>query len=147
MDSTPEQNPGLSSPGGPEKPATNEPTIKEIRKMGYEALLTWIKQAKPTLLSGEDLENFKKEHITGDVFLDHAIDWKSFKEGCNLPAGPSDGLAKLASEVIRKETMGTESQSYLSRHARHADTQLTMSKASYRTRQPAKRGRVKTSSI
>jgi hypothetical protein len=102
MDSTPEQNPRLSSPGGQEKPVTNEPTIKEIRKMGYEALLTWIKQAKPTLLSGEDLENFKKEHINGDVFLDHASDRKFFKEECNLPAGPSDGLAKLASEVKGK---------------------------------------------
>ena len=119
MDSTPEQNPGLSSPGGQGKPVTNEPTI---RKMGYEALLTWIQQVKPTLLSGEDLENFKKEHINGDVFLGHASDRKFFKEECNLPAGPSDGLAKLASDVIGKETIGTKSQSYLSRHARHADT-------------------------
>jgi len=90
--------------------------------MGYEALLAWIQQVKPTLLSGEDLENFKKEHINGDAFLDHAGDWKFFKEGWNLPIGPSDGLAKLASEVIRKETIGTKSQSYLSHHARHADT-------------------------
>ena len=90
--------------------------------MGYETLLTWIKQVKPTLLSGEDLENLKKEQINGDVFLDHASDWKFFKEACNLPAGPSDRLAKLASEVIEKETIDTKSQSYLSRHARHADT-------------------------
>jgi hypothetical protein len=122
MDSTPEQNPGLSSPGGQEKPATNEPTIKEIRKMGYEALLTWITQAKPALLSGKDLKHFKKEHINGDVFLDHAGDWKFFKERCNQPAGPCDGLAKLASEIIGKETIGTKSQSYLSRYTRHADT-------------------------
>jgi hypothetical protein len=114
--------PGLSPPGGQGNPVTNEPTIENIREKGYEALLEWIQQVKPTLLSGEDLENFKKEHITGDVFLDHASDRKFFKEECNLPAGPSDGLAKLASEVIGKETIGTENQSYLSRHARHADT-------------------------
>ena len=111
--------PGLSPPGGQGNPVTNEPTIENIREKGYEALLEWIQQVKPTLLSGE---NFKKEHITGDVFLDHASDRKFFKEECNLPAGPSDGLAKLASEVIEKETIDTKSQSYLSRHARHADT-------------------------
>ena len=121
MDSTPEQNPGLSSPGGQGEPVTNEPTIKNIIKMGYEALLTWIQQVEPTLLSSGDVENFKKEHINGNVFLDHANDRKFFKEECNLPAGPSHGLAKLANEVIRK-TIGTKSQSYLSRHARHADT-------------------------
>ena len=81
MNSTPEQNPGLSSPGGQGKRVTNEPTIKNIRKMGYEALLAWIQQVKPALLSGEDLENFKKEHINGDVFLDMAGDWRFFKEG------------------------------------------------------------------
>jgi hypothetical protein len=81
--------------------------------MGYEALLTWIQQVEPTLLSGKDLENFKREHINGDVFLDHASDWMFFKEGCNLPAGPSDELAELASDVIGKETIGTKSKSYL----------------------------------
>jgi hypothetical protein len=122
MGSTPEQNPGPSSSGGRGKPVTNEPTIEKIRKMGYKELLTWIRQVKPTLLSRGDLENFKKEHINGDVFLGHASDWKFFKKECNLPAGPSDGLAKLASEVIGKETIDTKSQSYLSHHARHADT-------------------------
>ena len=122
MDSPPEQSPGLSSPGGQGKPATNEPHNQEdIRKMDYVALLQWIQQAEPALLSGENLENFKKEHINGDVFLHHASDWKFFKEACNLPAGPSNGLAKLAGEVIEKEIIGTKSQSYLSRHARHAN--------------------------
>jgi hypothetical protein len=122
MDSPPEQSPGLSSPGGQGKPATNEPRNQEdIRKMGYVALLKWIKQVKSTLLSDEDLKNFKKEQINGDVFLDHASDWKFFKEACNLPAGPSDGLAKLASEVIEKKIIGTMRQSYLSRHARHTN--------------------------
>jgi hypothetical protein len=73
-------------------------------------------------LAGGDLENFKKEHINGDVFLGHASDWKFFKEECNLPAGPSDGPATLASEVTGKETIGTKSQSYLSRHAHHTGT-------------------------
>jgi hypothetical protein len=120
MNTTPEQNPGLSSPGEQEKPVTNEPIIK-IRKMDYEELLTWIQQEQPTLLRGEDVENFKKERIKGHIFLDHAGDWKFFKEGCNLPTGPSDELAKLASEVIGKETIGIKSKSYLSCHARHAD--------------------------
>jgi len=122
MDSTPEQNPGLSSPGGRGKPVTNEPTVKKIREMDYEELLTWIKQKKPTLLRGEILTDFKTKYINGDVFLDHADDLRFFQEGCKLPIGPSDGLAKLARVVIEKETIGTKSQSYLSRHARHADT-------------------------
>jgi Predicted AAA-ATPase len=48
--------------------------------------------------------------------LDHADDLKFFQEGCKLPIGPSDGLAKLASEVIGKETIDTKSKSCLSRH-------------------------------
>jgi hypothetical protein len=122
MNSTPEQNPGLSSPGSQGKPVTNEPTVEKIRKMDYEALLTWIQKVKPALLRGEDIEKFKKEHINGETFLDHASDRKFFKEDCNLPTGTSDALARLASEVIGKETIGTKSQSYLSRHALHADT-------------------------
>jgi hypothetical protein len=121
MNSTPEQKPGLSSPSSQEEPVTNEPTIEKIRKMDYEALVTWIQDVKPTLLSGEDVEKLKKEHINGDIFVDHGSDRKFFKEECNLPAGPSYGLAKLASEVIGEETIGTKSQSYLSRHALHSD--------------------------
>lgn len=89
--------------------------------MDNEELLTWIQQEEPKLLRGEDLENFKKAHINGEVFLDLAGDWKFFKEDCNLPTGPSDELAKLASEVIGKEAIGMKSKSYLSYHAHHAD--------------------------
>ena len=121
MNTTPEQNPGLSSFGGQEKPVTNEPIIEKIGKMDYEALLTWIQEVKPTLLRDEDIEKFKKEHINGEIFLVHASDWKFFKEDCNLPTGPSDELAKLASEVIGKEAIGMKSKSYLSYHAHHAD--------------------------
>jgi hypothetical protein len=121
MASTPKQNPWLG-PLGILEPTTIEEIVEEIRKMDDEELLKWIQQKKPKLLRDEVLENFKKEYISGDVFLDHANDRKFFKEECNLPAGPSDGLAKLANEVIGEETIGTKSQSYLSRHARHADT-------------------------
>jgi hypothetical protein len=121
--------------------ATNESTVEKMREMDYGQLLEWIQQKKPKLLMDKDIENFKKERISGDVFLDHACDWKFFKEGCNLPAGPSDGLAKLASVITSK------SYPILSCHARHADVQLTTSQASYRTRKPAGRGRVKTSSM
>jgi hypothetical protein len=40
MASTPKQTPGLSSHGSEEKPATNEPTVKKIREMDNEELLT-----------------------------------------------------------------------------------------------------------
>jgi len=122
MDSISEQNPGPGSSGDQKKPTTNNPTVKKIREMGYEELLTWIQQENPKLLSGEDLENFKKAHIGGNVFLYHAGDLKFFEEGCKLPIGTSDGLAILANEVIGKVTIGTKSKPYLSRHARHADT-------------------------
>ena len=121
MNTIPEQNPRPSSPAGQERPGTNEPMIKKIREMDNEELLTWIQQEEPKLLRGEDLENFKKAHINGEVFLDLAGDWKFFKEDCNLPTGPSDELAKLASEVIGKEAIGMKSKSYLSYHAHHAD--------------------------
>src|SRR5271154_736438 len=94
MASTPKQNPWLG-PLGILDPITIEEIVEEIRKMDDEELLKWIQQKKPKLLRDEVLENFKKEYISGDVFLDHANDRKFFKEDCNLPAGPSDGLAKL----------------------------------------------------
>jgi hypothetical protein len=127
MDSISEQNPGPGSSGGREEPATND-LIKKIREMDCEELLTWIQQEDPKLLKGEDLENFRKERINGDFFLDYGDDWEFFKEGCNLPAGTSDGLAILANEVIGKVTIGTKSKPYSHLyHGRHADSQLTVS--------------------
>jgi hypothetical protein len=120
MNTIPEQNPGPSSPGGQEKPVTNEPIIEKIREMDNEELLEWIQQEKPRLLKGEVLEKFKKEYISGYVFLDRAGDQKFFREESKLPSGPSLELAKLASEIIGKEAIGIESKSYLSYHACHA---------------------------
>lgn len=121
MNTIPEQSPGPGSPGGQEKPVTNEPIIEKIRKMNSEELLRWIQGEKPELLKGEVLKKFKKEYISGYVFLDRAGDRKFFREESKLPSGPSLELAKLASEVIGKETMGIKSKSYLSCHAYHAD--------------------------
>jgi hypothetical protein len=106
MNTISEQSPGLSSAGNQEKPVTNEPIIK-IRNMDDQELLTWIQQEKPKLLRDEGLENFKKERISGDVFLDHAGDRQFFKE-CKLRTGPSDGLAKLASQSAALEDLANE---------------------------------------
>jgi len=120
MDSNPEPNLGLSPPAY--KLATNEPTVEKIREMDSEELLKWVQQKEPMLLSA----GFRTQCIHRNI-LDNAGDLKFFQEGCKLPIGPSDGLTKLASEVIGKDTTGTKSKSYLSCHARHADVQLATS--------------------
>jgi hypothetical protein len=94
--------------------------MQEIRGLDRKNLLEWLKESM--LLDSEDEEKFSNAKINGKVFLNHASDWKFFKEECNLPPGPSDRLAKLAREVIEKETIGTKNKPYLSHHARHADT-------------------------
>jgi hypothetical protein len=121
MNTVPEQNPGPGPPAGQEKPVTNEPIIEKIRKMDNEELLTWIQKERPRLLRGEDLENFEEAEIDGCVFLSLAGDWKALKEECNLSPDPSHGLANLASEVARKESIGIKSKSHPPCHARHAD--------------------------
>ena len=84
------------------------PTIEEVKNWDAEELLEWIKENRPQLLRGDTLKKFKAEEVSGEVFLRHACNLKFFKEGCKLPAGPSDGLAYLASEIIGKQSMGTK---------------------------------------
>jgi hypothetical protein len=103
---------GPSSHGGEDKLTKNEPTVEKMREMDDEDLLEWIQRKKPKMLRDKVLENFKEKYVDGDIFLDHAGDWKFFEEKCNLPIGPSEGLAKLASVVMGKDTIGTKSKSY-----------------------------------
>jgi hypothetical protein len=121
MNSRTEPNPGLGSSGDKEKPATNKPTMQEIRGLDRKKLLEWIKES--ILLDSEDEEKFSNAKINGKVFLNHPGDIEFFKSA-NLPIGVSDELAELASEAIGKVTIGAKSKSYLSRHA---DVQLTTS--------------------
>jgi hypothetical protein len=113
MNAAPKQNPGLGSPDSHEELVTNESIASKIREMDDEELLRWIQQKIPKLLRDQVLLNFKDQYITGDIFLDQAGNAKFFEEKCNLPTGPSYGLAKLASEVLEKETRGIKSKAYL----------------------------------
>jgi len=83
-----------------------DPTIEEIKNWDAVELLEWIQQNRPKLLQGDPLEKFKAEDISGDVFVNHAGDVEFFRNKCNLPAGTSERLAKLAKEIAGEETAG-----------------------------------------
>ncbi|KAN0070583.1 hypothetical protein V8E54_011452 [Elaphomyces granulatus] len=76
------------------------PTVEVVKEWDDDQLVKWIQQKRPKLLKNVDnLEKFKAAQISGDVFLTLADDVDFFKNTCNLPAGPSKGLANLASEI------------------------------------------------
>ena len=87
-DSNPDDSPVMNK--------TPNPTVKECDN---DQLLNWIQEVRPKLLRGQNIENFKAAEISGDVFLTLAGDVDSFKSQCNLPFGPSKGLANLAEEM------------------------------------------------
>ena len=90
-------------------PATNDPTIQEIRNWDDEELLQWIQKKKPRLLGNGYLQKkFKQAYITGDVFLDHANDVCFFEDRCKLPPGTSDGLVKLARNLFGGDSEDSE---------------------------------------
>jgi len=63
-----------------------------------EALLQWIQQKAPDLLSGEDLDKFIAAKISGKGFLRRAGDPDFFSKA-GLPVGISEDLAGLREEV------------------------------------------------
>ena len=76
------------------------PTVEVVKEWDNDQLVKWIQQKRPKLLQNVDnLEKFKAAQISGDVFLMLAGDVDSFKSECNLPFGPSRGLAELAREL------------------------------------------------
>jgi hypothetical protein len=98
MDSFPEHNSKQASQA--------EPTIEEINDWDADQLLKWLRDNRPKMLKGDQLEKFRAEDISGDVFVNHAGDVEFFKNECNLPSGTSERLAKLAREFAGGETAG-----------------------------------------
>jgi len=110
MYSISEQNPGLGSSGGQGKPAANE---QEIRSLNQKNLLEWLKQRLSLEPKNEKKfsEKFSEAEIDAQVFLKGAGNEEYFlKAGFSF--GHSVKLADLASEVMRKKTIGTKSKSY-----------------------------------
>jgi hypothetical protein len=124
-ESKPEQ-PELSTQELPKIPA-----VQEMETWDEEKVLRWIKQRNRNILKGDNLENFNKERIMGRAFLASDVE---FYQTRGLPCRIGLALKHLANEVKRA------GKSIPRMKLRH---QLTVSKTSYRTRQPAERGRVK----
>ena len=99
MNTTTDSNPDDS----PVMNKTPNPTVKEWDT--NDQLLNWIQEVQPKLLRGQNIENFKAAEISGDVFLTLAGDVDFFRSQCNLPPGPSKGLANLVEEmnVVNKQ--------------------------------------------
>ena len=119
--------------GSPEhNPKQAESTIQEIKAWDDDELLHWIQQKEPKLLTGDNLEKFKKACFPGQIFLKHAGERKYFHENCDLPIGISHELADLASEIAEEDKANRESKCSLSYHGHHLDSQLTVSQGKER---------------
>jgi len=95
MDTSQEHNPKQASQA--------EPTIEQIENWDADELLDWIQKNRPKVLKDNDKsEKFKREDISGDVFLNHAGDAEFFENKCKLPSGTSERLANLAREMAQK---------------------------------------------
>jgi hypothetical protein len=82
-----------------------------VKEWNKDKLLKWIQQERPKLLDDDDVEKFEAAKISGDVFLTLAGDVDSFKSQCNLPFGPSKGLANLAEEMNAVNKQGKRNRS------------------------------------
>jgi hypothetical protein len=91
-------------------PATNNPTIQEVKDWDANELLQWIQKERPKLLTGRILDKFKEAYISGYAFLRHAGDEKFFRDNCQLPPGISDDLASLAEDLCEKSESSSLSQ-------------------------------------
>ena len=101
---TTDSNPALCD-DSPVMNKTPNPTMEEVKEWNKDKLLKWIQQERPKLLDDDDVEKFEAAKISGDVFLTLAGDVGFFRSQCNLPPGPSKGLANLAEEmnVVNKQ--------------------------------------------
>ena len=75
------------------------PTVKEMKTWDKEKVLRWIQQRDGGALEGDDLEKFKKEDISGMIFLASSL--KFFRRDCRLSAG-----ANMALRILRDEVRG-----------------------------------------
>jgi hypothetical protein len=75
------------------------PTVQQMKDCDNDQLLRWIKQKKPTLLSGDNLEKFIAAGIPGEAFLWGAGDRTYFIQH-GLLAWVCEGLAILSQEVM-----------------------------------------------
>ena len=82
------------------------PTTEQVKEWDADKLFQWIQQYRPNLLKGDKIDKFKEAEISGLAFLMLADNVGFFKNDCNLPAGPSLELARLARELAGRETAG-----------------------------------------
>jgi len=78
---------------------SKQATIDEIKGYDVNELLGWVEKNLPNALTRKQRDKFKDADINGTTFLEHAGDRKFFHEGCKLPIGTSERLAKLAAEI------------------------------------------------
>jgi hypothetical protein len=127
-----ESKPDRTNPSTQELPII--PTVQDMEAWSKKRVLRWVRKRSHNILKGDDLEKFNNANVTGRAFLFSSFE---FFKSCALSPGVCLVLAGLVDEVKGgKFIPWTE--------LRH---QLTVSKASSRTRQLAGRGRVTTSSI
>jgi len=88
----------------------SESTIDEIKRCDPGELLKWFDINRPKALTSKSRDKFEGADIDGTTFLDHAGDMKYFHEGCKLPIGTSERLARLAAEIVGGETAGIKSK-------------------------------------
>jgi hypothetical protein len=81
-----------------------EPTIEEIKNWDADELLEWIRRKRKGLLEEDDRAKLGTARVSGQSFLAAAGNWDFFKNGCNLPAGPSMVLADLSRELAKEES-------------------------------------------
>ncbi|KAN0069950.1 hypothetical protein V8E54_012256 [Elaphomyces granulatus] len=107
---TTDSNPALCD-DSPVMNKTPNPTMEEVKEWNKDKLLKWIQQERPKLLDDDDDEKFEAAKISGDVFLTLAGDVGFFRSQCNLPPGPSKGLANLAEEMNAVNKQGVKRKS------------------------------------
>ena len=89
-----------------------KPTAEQVKGWDHVTLLNWIRNNRPGILGDTNLKKFEDEQIAGDNFLGNAGNTRFFKDICNLPGGPSNKLAKLASKFAAagRESAGIKSK-------------------------------------
>jgi hypothetical protein len=92
-----ESKPKQTEPTEPStQPLPRTPRAEEMKTWNEEMVLRWIQQREPSVLKGDNLENFNEAGITGSAFL--LASFKFFK-GCKLSLRASLVLNGLVDEV------------------------------------------------
>jgi len=104
-----------------------ESTIEEITRCDVGELLKWFDKNRPKALTSKSRDKFEEAEIDGITFLEHAGDKKYFYEGCKLPIGTSERLARLATEIVGGVTAGIKSKFTIFIYAHYVNYKLTTS--------------------